>query len=677
MKIEAIKERARSHEQNEEWQKALDLYLDAIRKLADDEDGQPDISLYNRAGDLQTRIGNVEAAIGHYEEAIDLYLEADLANNAIAICKKVLRNLPDRADIYLKLGQIRARQGFLVDARQNFLTYAELKQQAGEMDEAFRALVEFADLAPDDVDIRLAVAQQMETSDRPEDAVGQYVKAYRQYVRKEEHDQAEEIRAKIEELDPEAEIPDPEEIMAGEAEIETSFSDELPGFETTAFTTEEEQEEPEGDLHFGREEDEEEPVEPALEPDVVFGDEEEEEEPEPLPMMEFDEEEEEEREEPLPELEFADEVEEEEKVFSAKSFEGPEELDEEEEPEPLPTVEYHETEEEEAASAREAEDLEEEGLVEVAASDETTESLEEAEEEEALARRLREEEEAAAAGDHRELADAGDFQGAMRVIRERIMESPDDVELHQRLVEYAHRAGDKTLLVPAYLDLADCLERQGAESKARAVYQQVVTIDPENPRATARLEGREVSEEADRDVSVASSDDYVDLGSMVIEEEGEKTTRWVVSAEEPTGDEEADFAAMLSQFKQKVAENVAQDDIHAHYDLGTAYKEMGLIDEAIGEFQQALRADAGHLPTYEMLGQCFLEQGEYEVAARSLTKAVNSPDTIEDDLIGIYYYLGRAHEGAGNTDSAREFYEKVFALDINFADVTERLRALR
>ena len=50
---------------------------------------------------------------------------------------------------------------------------------------------------------------------------------------------------------------------------------------------------------------------------------------------------------------------------------------------------------------------------------------------------------------------------------------------------------------------------------------------------------------------------------------------------------------------------------------------------------------------------------------------------VEDELIGIYYLMGRAYEDQGNSADALEFYEKVFSLDINFEDVTERLRALR
>jgi tetratricopeptide (TPR) repeat protein len=104
---------------------------------------------------------------------------------------------------------------------------------------------------------------------------------------------------------------------------------------------------------------------------------------------------------------------------------------------------------------------------------------------------------------------------------------------------------------------------------------------------------------------------------------------------------------------------------------------MGLLDEAISSFQAALRASADHLPTYEVMGQTFIEMGKPEAAVRSLERAVESANTVEDELVGIYYYLGRAYEELDNKASAVEFYDRVFALDINFADVTERLRELR
>jgi tetratricopeptide (TPR) repeat protein len=117
--------------------------------------------------------------------------------------------------------------------------------------------------------------------------------------------------------------------------------------------------------------------------------------------------------------------------------------------------------------------------------------------------------------------------------------------------------------------------------------------------------------------------------------------------------------------------------VRAHYDLGTAYKEMGLLEEAISSFQQALRASAEYLPTYELMGQTFLEMGQPDAAVRTLERALQVKIGVEDELVGIYYYLARAFEALDRKESAVEYYDRVFALDINFADVTERLRELR
>jgi tetratricopeptide (TPR) repeat protein len=105
--------------------------------------------------------------------------------------------------------------------------------------------------------------------------------------------------------------------------------------------------------------------------------------------------------------------------------------------------------------------------------------------------------------------------------------------------------------------------------------------------------------------------------------------------------------------------------------------EMGLLDEAIGEFQMVLRGTTDHLATYEMLGQAFLRKHEPEAALQTLARGLDAPCEIEEERVGIFYYVGLAHETIGNNEKAVEFYDKVFAIDINFADVTERLRGLR
>ena len=210
MKVEELKEQARRHEQREEWQKAFDLYTTALGSQSEDE--APDIALLNRVGDIQTRLGQIDGAVGHYEQAIDLYLEAELPNNAIAICKKVLRNLPDRPVFFLRMGQIRASQGFLTDARQNFLEYAERQTAVGDVESALNALIEFVELSPEDVEIRQGLASQLESHDRTEEAVQQYRETYRRLVILGRDEEAAEVSEKIQEIDPETALPDPEEI---------------------------------------------------------------------------------------------------------------------------------------------------------------------------------------------------------------------------------------------------------------------------------------------------------------------------------------------------------------------------------------------------------------------------------------------------------------------------------
>ena len=353
---------------------------------------------------------------------------------------------------------------------------------------------------------------------------------------------------------------------------------------------------------------------------------------------------------PLPMLQFDDDEDEEDEEEFVAVLEGSDEaVDEASEVE-----EAIEEAVEEAAAAAFADEPDE---------DEDEDEDEEAEVDEAVA-------------EHLLLFEDGDVAGAIDSLHALIDGEPDTAGHHQRMVEYAFRLDEPSALASAYLGLAQCLERAGSDTQARSVFEQVLQSDPENADAKAAL-GQEAAE-SDEVKEVASSDDYVDLGALLLgDEDEEKSTRMVVAYEEPTGDEEADFKRMLSQFKEKVAENIDADDVSAHYDLGTAYKEMGLIDEAISEFQQALRASADHLPTYEMLGQTFIEKGEFEAAIRSLTRALDTPHEIEDELLGIYYYLGLSHQEMGNTELALDFFDRVFSLDINFRDVTERMRTLR
>src|SRR5450756_1229578 len=169
--VAALKKKAADFEQKKQLDKAIATYREALDAYDAGDDDNIDVGLYNRVGDFLVRQGSTADAVTLYERAVDLYTEGGFFNNAIALCNKILRTSPGRATVYYKLGKISAAKGFKGDAKQNFLEYADRMQKAGQMEEAFRALKEFADLCPDQDDIRLMLAEQLTKAGKKPEAL--------------------------------------------------------------------------------------------------------------------------------------------------------------------------------------------------------------------------------------------------------------------------------------------------------------------------------------------------------------------------------------------------------------------------------------------------------------------------------------------------------------------------
>ena len=259
----------------------------------------------------------------------------------------------------------------------------------------------------------------------------------------------------------------------------------------------------------------------------------------------------------------------------------------------------------------------------------------------------------------------------------------NSVQHHQKRVEYAFKRNGKGTLIVAYVDLSDAFFRTGAVDRARAVYERILEHDPGNERAASALAALEPEPETAQPAAAADEKpsapaaDFVDLGALVMDESRPTgDTRLRIEDEEPTGDEQRDFEEMLAQFKKGIEANLADEDAEAHYDLGVAFKEMGLLDEAISEFQKALRGPDGWLRASEALGMYFFEKGQFSVAAAVLRRAIESDHAGDDKKMGLLYWLGRCEQEQGRGAEALTAYQRVFALDIQFQDVSERVKGL-
>ena len=126
----------------------------------------------------------------------------------------------------------------------------------------------------------------------------------------------------------------------------------------------------------------------------------------------------------------------------------------------------------------------------------------------------------------------------------------------------------------------------------------------------------------------------------------------------------------------------AGGDYETHFQMGIAYQEMGLMEDAIREFQDAANLTSPSDPSRRffycanMLGHCFLESGMAKNAVIWLERAQETPDISDEEHHGLWYELGLAHEADGDEETAAKYFEKIYTENVDFRDVSKRVRDL-
>ncbi|HKT59872.1 MAG TPA: tetratricopeptide repeat protein, partial [Gemmatimonadales bacterium] len=671
MNLEKLKDSARKFEQKEDWRKAIEVYLKAIQQIESGAETSPDLSLYNRVGDLYLKINDTASAVRSYERAVDLYADQGFFNNAIALCGKILRVNPGRTQTYLKLAQLHARKNVVIEAKRNLIEFLERMNGLGQLDQAFQSVKEFADQFSGSQEIRMMLVELLRAASREEEALEQLAK----------------IAGELEGLGGTAQAPAP----AGEARTIPTAAPARP-------------KPGRGDLVFldtGLDLPTSPPApEPATgQPRAVEAP-----PPEGLELTQAAYETEagqvsEESAAPLMGLEqtVVDGSTDVDSLGPVAGLElDPSVAGLELEPSPadltLDGLPLESMDLAQGADAGPVEGLLDSGEdlelslgateVDLVASDGADVDLEfEVEPAPGAATAglpLIEPEPTSVGGSdelaeledriindpdnpdlHRELADrllllgelpraaeelrlsldgyerGEDWSSAVGIAERLVALEPDAIHNHQKRVELAFRSGDRAPLLDAYLALGDALGRAGAPDKALAVYRRVLEHDPENGRASAAIvdlgeprpsvtvpastaaapappasrpaAARPVLPSAQPTAPAATSstassaaagappapptpsapppsparggtsEPFVDLGSMILDESSPRDTRMRIDRREPEDkDEQREFQEILEQFKRGIEQNLDTDDYQAHYDLGVAFKEMGL-----------------------------------------------------------------------------------------------------
>jgi pilus assembly protein FimV len=159
----------------------------------------------------------------------------------------------------------------------------------------------------------------------------------------------------------------------------------------------------------------------------------------------------------------------------------------------------------------------------------------------------------------------------------------------------------------------------------------------------------------------------------------------------PKADEEAaspvdvgPLKEVFEEFRAELGEMGADDeDLETHYNLGIAFREMGLLEEAISEFQKVAKASERGRPfqysmqCYTLLGLAFMDRGQPSIAAMWYERALHLPDIEPESELALRYDLGMAQESAGESEAALKSFSQVYAVNIDYRDVGERIAALQ
>lgn len=199
---------------------------------------------------------------------------------------------------------------------------------------------------------------------------------------------------------------------------------------------------------------------------------------------------------------------------------------------------------------------------------------------------------------------------------------------------------------------ADFYAQQGLKEEAIKIYEELLSIAPDNDEIRKKLRALKPEERLEVKLSLPEE-------------------------EMPTpAAREAELMGVFDKFKKGIEEKLGED-YESHYNLGIAYKEMGMIEEAIKELQVAAKDPKKTVQSSIMLALCYMDKKLYPLAIKELKKNLESISPDDGSYIGIKFDLARAYEKNNEYDNALKLYMEIYAQNPNFRDIKHKIENIK
>jgi len=263
--------------------------------------------------------------------------------------------------------------------------------------------------------------------------------------------------------------------------------------------------------------------------------------------------------------------------------------------------------------------------------------------------------------------------------------NPEDPRVMERMSAKAEEhAADTVSSEGSHVNIDDYVEeiaeaefymRQGLKEDALRIYHKLLNLFPDS----GELLGKVSALEGGLPESTVSGATAGIEGSNEAEEFEPQETVEVRELHEEIVEPQfdTDVLDIFEEFKKGLEKELEAEDSETHYNLGIAYKEMGLLDDAIKEFQTSRNDPKCSARSMTMLGICYMEKGLYPLAIDSFKSALENIETRDESYWGAQYDLAYAYDKNGNEKEAYDIFSEIYGWNSKFREVAERLNHLK
>jgi len=243
-----------------------------------------------------------------------------------------------------------------------------------------------------------------------------------------------------------------------------------------------------------------------------------------------------------------------------------------------------------------------------------------------------------------------------------------------------------TAEIESSLDEAELCVNRGLYEDARAILRVQLARHPNHPLLNERMaevdaaQGAEPGESGTRRTpgSIPTNDHSFSIAaSLGALDDGDRVSGLGPGPSAIPANQAVDVEEVFAKFKEGVAKQIGFDDAQSHYDLGVAYKEMGLLDDAIREFETAAMDANRECVCQSMIGTIHLERGNLNEGIEAFLRGLQSPEHTREQEAALCYEIGAAYEIKKMSARALEYFGQTARLAPNFRDVHERIRKLQ